>query len=230
MYYCIDGYNLLFALGLDLPNNPSKPLLPSSKKRPLTPAPLHAARNHLIDQLRHHAQRLSLNILLVFDGNASWHPYYPPPLQTRATLKVVYTQDDTSADEYLIAYGERHRTNPLCFITNDQLILSHVCGLGFSSQPPNLFWNRILDQLSDTNLTDAAPLPLSSYPSNALYEQIFLERLDQGSSDFTPFHTTKTSLTAPPPQSKKEPKSIPMSNQEERWLQLFQERLSSPSR
>ncbi len=130
---CIDGYNLLHALG-----------------KAFRQGTLEEQRERLEELLQDVRHQTGCTITLVYDGRGSNHP-----LEERGAFSRVFTPSRMSADEWII----RHlRTRPAAalntmVVSSDRMITSHAEAYGAKTLASGTFIRRYLEKEHRKNTT-----------------------------------------------------------------------------
>jgi len=219
MHYVIDGYNLIFRLGL-------------------TPASLQGKREKLIETINQKASALQLSCTIVFDAAFS------PGESTRSHihhLEIIFSSQGQTADEWIIE-DLKHKKSPqkIILVTSDKQLAWYARQMNVASQTIEEFmetlekrYKNVLKpkkkKAKDIAFTTALP------PAEASHHISPIEKFSEGSLEYYQkiFETKikeQVQLPKNSSNSKKSKKKHPPKIQEardeasemQRWLRLFE--------
>lgn len=128
MIYLIDGYNVLFRRWGNFSN-------------------LKAWRKKLLQQLCLWNDTFSLNMKVIFDGQSLEEDF-----EYFGSIRVVYTKQSITADEYIIQYIKEHKDKKITVVSSDRELLSQSLIGNAQTQTVDLFWEELSGKDKANNL------------------------------------------------------------------------------
>lgn len=208
MHYYIDGYNLLFRLN---PNHTS----------------LKEEREYLISELSKELFFLKLDATLVFD---SMHTLHEETLSYLNDLRIIYTKQGESADEWIVNTLQEQTTPSQCtVVSSDKKLTKSILLLGGKVLAIDTFLSWLQRRLK--NKKHPPKIVQKQIPTK---EKITIKTTpEKGSLDYyleifqkeAPLLTESKTLEIQPKKKARVLSKEPLSDHD-RWLQLFEEKLS----
>jgi hypothetical protein len=218
MHYIIDGYNLIFRLGL-------------------TPVSLQGKREKLIETINQKASALQLSCTIVFDAAFS------PGESTRSHihhLEIIFSSQGQTADEWIIE-DLKHKKSPqkIILVTSDKQLAWYARQMNVASQTIEEFMETLEKRYKNVlkpkkkkikDISYTAPtsietsqhiLPVEKFPEGSLeyYQKIFETKVKEQIQPPKRSSSFKKSKKNHPPKIKE---ARDEASEMQRWLRLFE--------